>query len=450
MSKRYYVNALLGSDTNDGLSEKTAFQSLFPLMQLVYGEGDEILLARNSVFSYQFLHLRGEQVKASAEKPLKITAYGEGALPHIQTRGQGIWYQDYGVVLDSPLHRKASYVSSALLLYDVENIEVSDLELSNAVNTRDASPFAEMQSRSLEKQAFFIGEDYKQGNKMQRTGLSVIAQNKGTLHNLSFKRLYIHDVHGNVYDKHLNNGGIYMTALQPYEESQTGIARFDGVTVEDCFITRVSRWGLAVGYTYKHATFAKAYLEEELFEKEGHTNILIRNNFLKNIGGDGITVMYALQPLVDHNEVYACAYEINDRAYVEEDGRGGKVAAGIWPWKCKNAYFTKNFCADTRLNQDGMAYDADSGDGTVYERNYSRLNEGGCIMFCLQEAVNSKFIHNMSEDDLGGTVSPSLNPDAYIANNLFYVRESVPFVRPKMDGGEMTLENNDIIYLKKE
>ena len=65
-----------------------------------------------------------------------------------------------------------------------------------------------------------------------------------------------------------------------------------------------------------------------------------------------------------------------------------------------------------------MAYDADSGDGTVYEYNFSRQNEGGCVMFCLQEAIHNTFRHNVSFDDLGGTISPSENPDALIADNV--------------------------------
>ena len=126
---------------------------------------------------------------------------------------------------------------------------------------------------------------------------------------------------------------------------------------------------------------------------------------------------------------------------------GGKVAAAIWPWKCKDALFCYNEVADTRLNQDGMAYDADSGDGTVYEYNYSRQNEGGCVMFCMQEAIHNTFRNNVSYDDLGGTISPSENPDALLTDNIFYVRKGVPFVRKNMDGGNFTEENNQIIQL---
>ena len=53
-----------------------------------------------------------------------------------------------------------------------------------------------------------------------------------------------------------------------------------------------------------------------------------------------------------------------------------------------------------------MAYDADSGDGTLYEYNTSRMNEGGCVMFCLQEAIHNTFRCNVSYDDLGRRRQP--------------------------------------------
>ena len=141
------------------------------------------------------------------------------------------------------------------------------------------------------------------------------------------------------------------------------MARFKDVTVTGCFVYRVSRWGIAVGYTYSHDKFKGAELPEDAFLKYGHENIVIRDNYVKAAGGDGITAMYALRPLIEHNTADSVACEINDRIYSKPENRAGKVAAGIWPWKCKDALFRYNEVTDTRLNQDGMAYDADSGDG---------------------------------------------------------------------------------------
>lgn len=316
------------------------------------------------------------------------------------------------------------------MLYDAEYIIVRDLEITNCAE-------------------HIIGEKYSQGDKMERTGVAVVAKDKGMRRGITLKNLKIHDVNGNVYDKHMNNGGIYMTALQPENEAVTGVARFGEILVEGCYVANVSRWGIAVGYSYAHEQFQGAALKEDVFQKYGHLNIVIRDNYVKAAGGDGITVMYALRPLVKHNTADSVACEMNDRIYSEPGNRLGKVAAVIWPWKCKDALFRYNEVTDTRLNQDGMAYDADSGDGTVYEYNYSQMNGGGCVMFCLEEAIHNTFRHNVSYDDLGGTISPASNPDARLEQNIFYVRDGVPFVRNHMDGGNYTESNDRIIPIEK-
>ncbi len=421
LSRTYYVSSNTGNDNNDGSAEKP-LATLFAVNRLPLGPGDRVLLERESVFSGQFLHL---SVQGAEDAEIVIGAYGEGRPPRIEAKGQGIWYQDYGTELDSPTHTREGYVSSAVLLYDCAHITLQDISITN--------------------RGEITGEIYEAPCKMNRTGVAVVAKNGGTLRGIRLSGLEIRDVNGNVYDKHMNNGGIYFTCLKPDCEEKTGVARYEGVSVTGCFVYRVSRWGIAVGYSYKSKEFMKAELEEELFEKYGHKDIRIADNYVKEAGGDGITVMYALRPLVEHNSADCCAGEMNDRVYRFPGKRGGKVAAAIWPWKCKDALFQYNEAADTRLNQDGMAWDADSGDGTVYQYNYSRLNEGGCVMFCLEESIHNTFRYNISQDDLGGTISPSGNPDAYLYGNVFRKRKGVPFVRKRMDDGNFTEEGNRII-----
>ena len=62
---------------------------------------------------------------------------------------------------------------------------------------------------------------------------------------------------------------------------------------------------------------------------------------------------------------------------------------------------------------------------------------------------NYTFRHNVSYDDLGGTISPASNPDARLEENIFYVRDGVPFVRNHMDGGNYTESNDRIIPNEK-
>ena len=88
-----------------------------------------------------------------------IGAYGEGDAPRIEACGQGIRYQNYGAPLDSPTHVYRGYVSSAVLLYDAEYIIVEDPEITNEADK-------------------IIGEYYSLGDKMNRTGVAVVAKTK--------------------------------------------------------------------------------------------------------------------------------------------------------------------------------------------------------------------------------------------------------------------------------
>ena len=76
--------------------------------------------------------------------------------------------------------------------------------------------------------------------------MAVGAKDKGTCRGITLRDLAIHDVDGNVYDKHMNNGGIYMTALSPADEAATARPFADAGEVG---LYRVSRC-LAVGYIY--------------------------------------------------------------------------------------------------------------------------------------------------------------------------------------------------------
>ena len=97
---------------------------------------------------------------------------------------------------------------------------------------------------------------------MNRTGVAAVAQNKGTIDHIYLDDLYVHDVIGNVYDKHMNNGGIYFTVAMPENEAETGIAKYDDVKIENCYVDYVNRWGIAVGYT--ETTMLKMWAETQL------------------------------------------------------------------------------------------------------------------------------------------------------------------------------------------
>ena len=120
-SKTYYVSSLHGSADFDGLTPQTPFLHPAQVSALSLQPGDKVLLERGSVFAGEALHLKNCGDIAGA--PIEIGAYGTGdALPCIAANGTGVWYQDYGTPLDFDGHVYRGEVSSAVLLYDVENI----------------------------------------------------------------------------------------------------------------------------------------------------------------------------------------------------------------------------------------------------------------------------------------------------------------------------------------
>ena len=72
--KTYYVDSENGKDTNDGLSEGKAFQTLNKVNDLTLGAGDRVLLKNGSVFEDQALHIKGS---GSENAPIKISTYGD-------------------------------------------------------------------------------------------------------------------------------------------------------------------------------------------------------------------------------------------------------------------------------------------------------------------------------------------------------------------------------------
>ena len=399
----YYVSSD-GNDENSGMSAEEAFKTLDQINKLELQPGDQVLLERGSVFEDQYIHVKGS---GTEEKPIIISSYGDESkpLPLINTNGKGVWYQDYNLAsLDSSSHVLRGEVSSCILLYDVEYIEISNIAMTNEGN------FAE-------------GEEYNSADRMDRTGVAGITQNIGTADHIVLRNLDIRNIQGNVYNKHMCNGGIYMVCAQP-KDSSTGIAKYDDVLIEGCTLDNVNRWGIAVGYTCYLDKFKTAELPDDTVRTYGSTNVVVRNNYLSDLGGDGITMMYCFRPLVERNVVKEFSRDMNNGIYKypvsDKNGhknRGGMLAAGIWPWKCKTPLFQYNECYDSYLSQDSQAWDADSGDNCIYQYNYSSNNAGGCVMFCLGQAVNTVFRYNISQNDLGGVLNLSGNPNGEIYNN---------------------------------
>ena len=443
----YYVDSNGGNDSNEGTSEGKAFRTLDKVNALDLEPGNTVLLKKGSVFEDQALKFTKED-SGTAEAPVKISTYGEGKRPQINTNGHGKWELNYGTPLDNQNHKWKGTVSSSILIEDAEYLEIEGLELTNNRNS----------ATDTEKD-----KAYNDAYAMDRTGVAGVAKDNGTVDHIVLNDLYIHNVTGNVYNKHMTNGGIYFIVAKPTNEGETGIARYNDIQIRNCSLDTVNRWGIAVGYTYQWRQFTTGALSDATMAKYASSNVVIENNYLNHVGGDAITTMYLDRPLVQYNVSENAAEQINTKDYSQQqpslDANGnengkqwvnaGRVAAAIWPWKCKNAIFQYNECFRTLHasdgNGDGQPWDADYGDGTNYQYNYSHGNTASTIMFCGPESINNTFRYNISQYEDMGPLDPAGNSgNCQVYNNTFYIKEGLNTIwhRSHGNGGPVDMENN--------
>ena len=468
----YYVSSLNGSDSNDGTSQTTAFYSLHKINELDLQPGAKVYLERGSVFENQYLHIEGG---GAENTPVIIDAYGDNsaAKPLINTNGNGVWYQNMGKNLDNGNHVRYGYVSSCINLYDVPYIEIKNLAMTNGGeygktvtnfdSTQITMPEGQEDGGTVPGETGYNSTNgntigcYQWGGKMSRTGVSGVAQNAGTVHHVYLQNLDIEEIYGNVYIKHMNNGGIYFTVSLPANESSTGISRFDDLRIEGCYLRRVSRWGIAAAYTAYWNQMNAMAISDQACQTYGSTKVYIGHNYLEEVGGDPITTMYDYEPLIEYNVALRGAREIQASFYMNgtaPNNNKGNVAAGIWPWKCKTALFEHNECYDMMHggngNNDAQAWDADYGDSTIYQYNYSSGNTGGCVMYCNWNAYNTVFRYNISYKDgkvggPGNNIGPldfatAINGQMY--NNTFLFIQDSPAYHRNNGGNGAYIENN--------
>lgn len=450
----YYVDSKRGNDSNEGTSEGKAFRTLDKVNTLDLEPGDTVLLKKESVFEDQALKFTKED-SGTAEAPVKISTYGEGSRPQINTNGHGKWDLNYGTPLDNQNHKWKGTVSSSILIEDAEYLEIEGLELTNNRNS----------ATDTEKD-----KAYNDAYAMDRTGVAGVAKDNGTVDHIVLNDLYIHNVTGNVYNKHMTNGGIYFIVAKPTNEGETGIARYNDIQIRNCSLDTVNRWGIAVGYTYQWRQFTTGALSDATMAKYASSNVVIENNYLNHVGGDAITTMYLDRPLVQYNVSENAAEQINYKDYsknqpsLNENGDvngtqnvgAGRVAAGIWPWKCKNAIFQYNECFRTlnasNGNGDGQPWDADYGDGTNYQYNYSHGNTASTIMFCGPESINNTFRYNISQYEDMGPLDPAGNTgNCQVYNNTFFIKEGLDTIWSTVhrNNGPVDMENNIFYFASK-
>jgi hypothetical protein len=272
-----------------------------------------------------------------------------------------------------PVINGAGLAEDAVLLKNQEYWEIRDLEVTNTGTT-----------------------------PALRRGVHLVAENCGDLHHLYIQNLTIHDVNGTEKDK--VNGGIHYSAIGDSKPS-----RFVDLRIEGNHIWHADRSGIFGWST--HWTRSKWYPS---------LGVVIRNNVLEDIGGDGIVNVATDGALVEYNVVAHASQRSQD------------YNVGIWPWSADNTVIQFNEVYGTRGQHDAEGFDSDwNSRNTIIQYNYSHDNDGGFLLICDEGSqvpqnsagnVGTIVRYNISQNDhhrgikLSGPVKNTL-----IYNNTIYV-----------------------------
>ncbi|RKX43979.1 MAG: right-handed parallel beta-helix repeat-containing protein [Verrucomicrobia bacterium] len=290
-------------------------------------------------------------------------------------------------------------VPATVFLHNVEGWEIRNLEITNS-------------------------GDQPRPN---RRGVHILNEKLETARHLVLSGLYVHDVNGSIPKS--REAGMAILAETDRKER----LRFDGLTIEDCHVKNCARDAIRIWGIYERDRWYPSL------------NVVIRNNLIEGVGGDGIVPSGCDGALVEHNTMRDCS----------RLGEKAGAAAGIWPWSCDNTVIQFNEVSDHKAWIDGQGFDSDYNcSNTIIQYNYSHDNEGGFLLICCpgHRSHNRGTIvrYNVSINDgfridqnYKGYFSPTFHitgpvTNSRIYNNIIIVPEKPD---PKMDRSIVHMDN---------
>jgi len=331
----YYVDSVAGNDANNGTSTSTPWQTLTKVNGVTFQPGDQLLFKSGSLWTGTL----APQGSESAAAPIVISNYGTGNLPLIAGAG----------------------ASDTVYLFNQQYWEINNLEITN--DTPSSS---------------------------DRRGVHVVGQNAGQLNHIYLRGLNVHNVNGSTNKNQGASAGILIEVIDP----TTVTTWFNDVLIENNRVVTVNRLGINTWSEFFQRTLDGTYRGGPWTP---FTNVVIQNNYLSDIGGDGIAPHMTIGALVQNNVLDGFNRQSLTDAKI--------VSAGMWAYDADNALFQYNEGFHGHTNNDGMAWDVDSGtQNHIYQYNYSHDNDGGFELVCddaTHNGISQNHItrYNISQND---------------------------------------------------
>ncbi len=233
----------------------------------------------------------------------------------------------YGEGKDPAIHGQGEKLYT-LLLHNVEYWEVRNLEITNTGTERTP----------------------------RRRGIMITAKDFGDCHHIVLDSLEIHHVNGSLVKSEGGGGAIF------WQNSGDSLkTRFVDLQITNCHLHHCERNGInSRGYT------SRSNWHPSL-------GVVIRNNLLEQIPGDGIVPIGTDGVLIEHNVMKDCPDILTHK----------EAAAGIWPWSADNTIIQFNEVSGHKAKWDGQGFDSDwNCRNTIIQYNYSHDNYGGFALIC--------------------------------------------------------------------
>ena len=278
----------------------------------------------------------------------------------------------------------------------------------------------------------------------KRMGVYLASKNHGVVEAITLRNLFIHDVNGLV-SKQLGGGfGIKWEAISNKKKSS-----FDGILIEGCTLLRCDRNAIAGGLN--------PWTDLSNLSK----NVLIRNNTIIDVGGDGIIIVGCDGALVEYNRIYGARkrFDISTKEMTKYAG----PSVGIWPWSSLNTHVRFNEVWGYEGTFDGQAFDSDFNcSGTLFEFNFSSNNAGGFFLVCNwgEHEEEGRSIGNTGtvirynislNDRLRGFVLNGPIESVSITDNIVFntIEDDFPlFIDTPWDGfAESVIVENNLFYI---
>jgi hypothetical protein len=300
------------------------------------------------------------------------------------TNSQPIIISTYGGE-EKPLIEGKGVEKYAVKIYNSSYLELKNIEITNT------------------------GDEPEAG----RRGVIVEAKDCNVSKHIILDNLFIHDVNGSLVKK--NGGG---SAILWRNHGNNIKTKFDSLIIENCYIKDCTR----------NAINSKSgYCSRDKWHPS--TNVIIRNNLIEGVPGDGIVPIGTKGALIEHNIMRDCP----------DNMPLGDAAAGIWPWSSDNTLIQFNEVSGHKAKWDAQGFDSDwNCQNTTIQYNYSHDNYGGFLLICNNGGnyespinigtINTIVRYNISvndgirpyESDRRGYFSPTMHISGPVENNIIH------------------------------